>query len=494
MMSPRLPATAILLAFLCASPARSDERMTAETAAPQISAALSLMSGGMVGTPGHPAEVTPDGDAFRVRVPVPALTEPPDAALTARAKPLAGGVWDISAVTLPSTGAFTVTQPGGKAGPAKVTFTIGAQAISGRIDPTLAQPSPFSMDLRDLVVRSENAGTQTKQTIARQTFQGTLTGDPQNRMTMRAQGTASNWRISARDPGGAMHDSTINSTASSVEVEGLDRAQAERLRAATQALTAAIPAPGTGGAKPTQLTDQQRKQFDAVIDALQGLAGRINIEETAEGIHFAGPADTAGDIGRARVGMTGESHDDHLQALIDLTLHDLKVTSVPPEYAGYLPTLVQLRPALSGIRTSALMRLLHHAAAGAPPDALQAEALALMNEPGARLGIEDVSLSAGPLEIEGSGRMLPSASGVPGMEAHLTARGVDATLASVQSNPKAQQIVPLIFLAKGMGRAQGDALVWDLTFADGVMTVNGIPLGQRAPAKATDPQRKRQQP
>jgi hypothetical protein len=325
-------------------------------------------------------------------------------------------------------------------------------------------------------------------------MQGVLTGESGNRLTMRAQGTASNWRINARDAGGALHDSIIRSAASSIELEGLDRTQAERLRTALQTFAGTAPEPGPGATKQSELSGQQRTQLAAILDALQGVVGRINIEETAEGIHFDGPADATGDIGRVRVGLTGESRDDHLTAKFDLALHDLKITNIPPEYAAYLPTLLQIRPALSGVRTSALMRLLRRAAAGAAPDALLAEAIALMNEPGARLGFENLSLSAGPLRMEGSGRMLPTTSGPPGMEAHLMARGVDATIASVQSNPQAQQIVPLMFLAKGMARAQGDALVWDLAFTDGVVTVNGVPFGQPAPAKPPPSQKKRPQP
>jgi hypothetical protein len=40
--------------------------------------------------------------------------------------------------------------------------------------------------------------------------------------------------------------------------------------------------------------------------------------------------------------------------------------------------------------------------------------------------------------------------------------------------------MPLIFLAKGMGRAQRDSLVWDIVVGDGPLTINGTPFGQPA--------------
>ena len=60
------------------------------------------------------------------------------------------------------------------------------------------------------------------------------------------------------------------------------------------------------------------------------------------------------------------------------------------------------------------------------------------------------------------------------------AHGVDAMIAAAQSNPKAAQIMPMVFLAKGMARPEGDALVWDIGFSDGVLMVNGVPMGGQA--------------
>jgi hypothetical protein len=59
------------------------------------------------------------------------------------------------------------------------------------------------------------------------------------------------------------------------------------------------------------------------------------------------------------------------------------------------------------------------------------------------------------------------------------ATGVDALMAQAHGNPAVAQFLPMVFLAKGMARAEGDALVWDITYGDGVATVNGMPLGGR---------------
>jgi hypothetical protein len=43
-----------------------------------------------------------------------------------------------------------------------------------------------------------------------------------------------------------------------------------------------------------------------------------------------------------------------------------------------------------------------------------------------------------------------------------------------------QGVLPMVFLAKGMGRVQGDSIVWDIALGGGPLTVNGMPFGQAA--------------
>ena len=85
-----------------------------------------------------------------------------------------------------------------------------------------------------------------------------------------------------------------------------------------------------------------------------------------------------------------------------------------------------------------------------------------------------------PLLVEGTARIRALPDGTAGYDTHLTAHGLDAMLALVQADPKAQQIMPMLYMAKGMAKPEGDGVVWDIAFADGVVTVNGTPMGQPA--------------
>src|SRR5690349_4792500 len=130
---------AIVLA-LAAGPA------AAQTPEAGLLDALSLISGGLLVPQDHPPTVMHDGDIYHVRVPLPALTAPPDASIDAIARPLANGAWDVTSLTLPSPGSLTI-QGQDSAPPGVMTFAIGQQAFHGTIDPSLSVPSPFKADL-----------------------------------------------------------------------------------------------------------------------------------------------------------------------------------------------------------------------------------------------------------------------------------------------------------------------------------------------------------
>ncbi|HEY4173776.1 MAG TPA: hypothetical protein VGM42_12175, partial [Rhodopila sp.] len=111
--------------------------------------ALSLISGRMLVPPMTAPEVTHDGDKFHVHIPLPELTSPPNAAIEVTANPLPSGVWDITDLALPPAGALTVPGTDGKP-PTSLRYTIGQQTVHGRIDPTLAVPSPYAMAFSDI--------------------------------------------------------------------------------------------------------------------------------------------------------------------------------------------------------------------------------------------------------------------------------------------------------------------------------------------------------
>jgi hypothetical protein len=225
-----------------------------------------------------------------------------------------------------------------------------------------------------------------------------------------------------------------------------------------------------------------RERLLAILDVTNGLLSGMNVEETFHGLHFQAPNNNNGDIGETKFAMVSHASDDNIAAHLDIAVKDMAFAAVPPQFVQYVPRRVDIDTAISGIPAKALRHVLRESLAeGADPDALQSEAIALLNEPGAHAGIDTLLVESGPLLIRGSARVKALPDGTAGVEAHLTAHGLDKMLALIQADPKAQQIMPMLFMAKGLGKADGDNLVWDIAFADGVVTVNGVPMGQHPP-------------
>jgi hypothetical protein len=437
--------------------------------------ALSLISFGLLAPRDPPPQVTHDGDLYRVRVPLPALAEPPDAAVEATARPLDAGTWDITALTLPPAGVLNT--PGqAKAAPGLLTFAIGRQSFHAKVDPTLATPSPFNAQLGKITLRTENAPQHTEQTIEQYSTNGTLSGDGHGRMNAHALGTLTNWLITgAGDKPSDSFSLSMRSAAVRYTVEGLDRARAEHLRATLQNRPAAAPA--------QTLSPEARERLHGMIDDFGALLTRFDIDETIQAVRFEAAGSNRFEFGSVRLGLAGDFRDGRVNAHLDISLADPSSGMVPPEYAALMPHRVTIRPAVSGVRSEALTQWLRDATAeGADTTALQTRAIAVLDDPQAHAGIESLLIETGPLTVQGSARVLTLPGNTLGYSVHLTASGLDAMMATLQQNPKAMQIIPMIFLAKGMAKSQGDSLVWDINYANGAVTVNNVPLAQ-PPAK-----------
>jgi hypothetical protein len=453
--------------------------------------ALSLLSGGLLVPRDHPPQVTRDGDLYRVRVPLPALTTPPDAAITALARPLNGGIWDITALTLPSTGSVATPRQGSM-DPGVLTFSIGQQAFQGRIDPRLAVPSPFKGELSKVTLRTEAADQHTDQTIERAGMEGTFSGDANGHMNVRSLGSMANWLITgAGDEPDSAFKLSMKSATVRTEVDGLDRARAERLRAAAQAFSDEQQKTSMGTRENPGLSPTARARLGTMIDALDGLLTRLNVDKTIQGVHFDTAGTNAVDVGKIQFGLTSDARDGRVAAAFDINVSDPVVSMVPRAYAALMPRRIGIKPAISGMRTDALIRLLRDASAEDFDAAdFQTRAIALLNEPGARAGIETLLIESGPLRVDGSARVRPLPDGAMGFDVHLAARGLDAMVETIQRTPEAMQILPMVFLAKGMAKPQGDTLVWDISVASGAVTVNGVPLGEDQPGPKRAPARR----
>jgi hypothetical protein len=443
--------------------------------------ALAFVTGGLV-APQEPTQLTRDGETYRISIPLPGLTSPPNAAIDAVARPLDGAAWDVTSLTLPPTGTIPIGGAGDRAG--TLSFSLGQQAIHAKVDPSLALPSPFAGELRDISLLTDNNGQHIEQSIDRYNLGGTVSaggtvpafGEP--RLNVESQGSAENWRIDTRDKAGATVTGLINSTAGSFNVEELDRSQAARLTTAARSVAADMQT--VHGAPPGLLTC-----LGILVDAFPGLLSRLDAEETLERMHFDAGGTNQVDIGQVRMGLTSEVRMGRLNARFVATVDDPILSAIPADVAPYVPRHVDIEPAVSGVPTELLLRLLRDATAADPDQtAIGIDLNALLDDPDARLGVESLEFSSGPLQVTGSGLLRKQTDGKAGINIHLVATGVDALVADAQDNPNMQTILPLVFIAKGMARSVDDSLVWDIALGDSGVTVNGMPFGQPPPDRS----------
>jgi len=456
-------------AFLVLSPARAQT-----DSAKSLLDALSLVTGGALTALGPTPQVTQEGDQFHVRVPLPKLVTPADAAIDAAATQLDTGAWKVTGVSFPQTATLWVTTQPGKP-PESVGYAIGRQSIHAQLDPTFASQSSYGIELGDIAVTDSTAQPGEHLTLGSLTWDGTITGDTKGLMTTRSVATADNWELVARSSAGALTTLSLRSLKVRSNIDGLDRARAMHLRENLAAIAAnqSPPVPG----QPSTPSPMQREQIRAMLDILTGMLSGMSVEESFQGLHFE-TANGDGDIGEIRIAMAGQVRNDYIAAHSDIGLSDMAFPTVPAAFAPIVPRRIALRTAVSGIQAEALRRLVREAMAdGANPAALQSRAIALLNEPGARAGIESLSVEAGPLLLQGSGRVRPLPDGTAAFDLHLAAHGLDALIALVQTEPQAQQVMPMLFMVRGMGKPESGDTVWDIAFAHGITTVNGAPLG-----------------
>lgn len=382
-------------------------------------------------------------------------------------------------MTVPSEGAF------GSSIDNAVSYTIGQQAMHGRIDPGLATTSSFLAELRVITLQSGPGGQDSQQTIGQVTLDSSLSPTATlGRSDLLTRDSVTNWHVVTRDRQGGKSESSASHVDGHVSLHGLDRAQAMRfvtaLRSFRRTLKPSDRQPGAAA---------ERLELRDVLNATAGLLTRVEADETLDGITFnlgsgklgSGKPDpgSSGTLGRMRLQLKGDAADQRLNAGMDITMDEISVASLSAAAASLAPRHLTARSVLAGIPLGMLMPLLQAALAPHPdPVALQGQAARLLESPGARVALESVAFDAGPLHVRGSARFVPRPDGEIGADIHVSASGADALLAQAQGKPALQGLLPMVFLAKGLGRAQGDSIVWDISVGGGPLTVNGTSFGQ----------------
>lgn len=423
-----------------------------------VSDMVSVLTLGAVSIPPAQPQVIQVGNQLRIDFPLSGLSAPPDAVAQAIAQPDANGAWTVTALSFPAEGAI------GPGIDQSVSYTIGRQAIHGRLDPTMATPSEMTADLGAITLQSLVDGHEDEQTLERLALEGKLAPASGGHVNVLGRDTALNWHTKTGDRG---NDSGFRRLDGHFALTGLDQEQAEKALRAARSLSA------------MPLTRAKHEGLRTLLDTANGLLTHVEVDETADGVKFDLGQGSAGSLGRVQLHLNGGAENHLVNGSADIAADDTTLTSVSSALAGFMPRHVTTHSVLASLPAEPLMALLRAATApSANQSVLLRQAAALLNAPNARAAIESIDFDSGPLHIRGSAKFLTRPNGEAGADIHLVASGMGALMTDVQGNRQLHGMLPFLLIAQGLGRPRGDGIVWDIAIGGVPLTINGTGFGQ----------------
>jgi hypothetical protein len=430
--------------------------------------------------------VTAEGDHYLLSVPAAALSGP-NRDVTAKLRPLDGGRWAADDIRLPADANFIAKMPprNGQTEPQELHFhlAIAGQDSHGVIDPTMATTSTVVTGLRGIALDTDGDGQHRTQRF--DTYDQTLKVQPNaaGKVDIDEDGSAEGWKSAQELPDGRAMAVGAAKLSGTVRIVGLDRAQAATLGPVLSALSSAT-------------TPERNDRLRALVLAMHGLLSSVKFDETIEGMQVAVAGQGNAAIDKLHVGFESATPDGNLATSLSLGVDGLVVPPITPSAAALAPKHVKLGVSLAGVSVDGLNKL---ALAALAPDAdagtLSPQIDAMFADPGhtggPRVGIDTLAFDLGPAQFDGHGSVVAiSQSDVRGT-ARVSVTGLDALMAKMQDDPQLQSVLPFVFLAKGMARTEGSALIWDIVFTPTGLTVNGIDprtmLGGQQPKRGKPP-------
>ena len=458
----------------------------------QVHAWLASMLGPHVTLGARPLHVTAESDHYRIELPfATALSDATGTTIeanpiSARLKPLDGGRWAINDFRWPSPlqASFVLPRHGGPPGTEKLTVTIARQEQHGVLDPSLTTPSFWDARINGYaynITGMKNGGSR-KASIDDSVVHLRWEPAPGGKLTVRETSDSHLFATSEVVPNVGLVSASVERMQAHLGAEDVVPDQvAALLRAmivlAPTALSAEKQALAGGDSAPNgppKLNDAERAAARSALMALAGLLGSFDEQGTAENLHvvasrFSERADkltfdfgAGAPEGRSRI---------HLR----LGLDGLDSPDIPSGVLrDYLPHHIAIASFMGGISSSDLYALLLRVfdSNGHDPK-LERDLLALLAKQPLAVGLDDVQFDLGPAMVSGKGEVRLSGVNRYEGEAHFAATGLDELVKRVNAVPAFAKAMPVLYFLKGVGEQEGNKTVWNITYNDNRLLVNG---------------------
>lgn len=436
-----------------------------------------------IAVPDRPVQVTPEGDHYRAAIPLGGRENPQ---ITATVRPLDGGRWSIEGVRFPSPATFTLTLPSaeakradGKPATERVTYNlkVAEQDGTGTFDPSWQTPSTFANSFRALSVQANVAGQPQTTQVERSTSRQTLTPAGQGRVDVAGDGTIEGYASSSVTPDGTPFRIQVDRVQVNSLMSGVSRDKAVEASRGLISLFVGLAAARSDGKVPSP-ADFDPAAFRPLLAALRDFATEARVDEVFEGFKIRINGEQGGDLGALRLGFGAKSPDGMLDARLDMSIEDPKVVNPPlGPFEAFVPRRLTFRPTLSGVATADLLNIAEGLLnSGGDTKQADQQLAGLFNRGGVRFGLENILLDIAGATLTGQTKAVMTAPNAVQGDGQITVANLDALIDKVKATPALAQAMPVLVLAKGIGRSVGNTTVYDLKFDGGSFLVNGTDM------------------
>lgn len=453
-------------------------------ATPEGAAELTAVLQTYLGSTPGVVTVAPEGDAYGVKLDFALLLAKLPPEVTASLSPLMLQVTDNGDGTWDYTMDQSVTLAYAIGTEMATTINYGSVKLSGVFDEALGDTSEYRLEATDIT----NEQTQTDPAMGGQlVVKGSVA-------SMVYEGNA--------EAGAAGVDSTFTSTASDMAYDVTFPVGEGMPPMSVTATIAESGMEGTATGVRSQALYGLLAWFVAHPDQAAIEADKAGLKSQIEGglpyfdnISATGSYKTitvnspVGPIGLEEAGlaidMNGVVSEGLFREAISLKGLTIPEGIVPPFAADLVPTDLDIDLAVSGfdLAAPALLGLgLLDLPAGTPPapDFDMQMLGALLPSGAVDITLAPGGITAPAFSLGYEGAMSAGPMGMPSGDAKVSLTGIEAIMTALQAAPPemgAQDIMPMIAMAQGLAKPEGDALVWEVNMApNGAVSVNGMEL------------------
>ena len=451
-----------------------------------------------------PIRIMPAGDHFAFSVPFDARRgeDPTAPAALGDARPIDGGRWALDHLRVPSPATFTGsvkvpanagrkgggdTKPATATLPVTYTLTHAEQDGTGTWDPAYATPSVINSTSRGFRLEMAGPGVQQTTTLDRTASSVILRPASGDRVDLVMDATGDGYALMNAGPDSPRVDASAQRVHVTGEITGLSRDRAAamvpalvRIGKVQQASQPKSAAPGATGQTAVAKPGTDKAATEALIQAMRDFASAMTLAESIDTLQVhAGGFD--GSFAQVRIGVDAKADGGFLTGHMDIGMDGLALAGMPlGPMQDLLPQRIALRPVVSHVPTAVALQMLQTRMENPGAEPSEAEAAALFSQGGVKTGLESFSFDMGGATFTGTADIDVAGPKQASGAGQITAANWDVLFTKIQNTPELAQGIPVMVFAKGIARTAGDRLVWDITFRDNKLLVNGTDLSRMA--------------